>query len=283
MTERLMEIDPHDAFFLLKHSFSIPKLTYLLRSAPCFNSKVLKKYDALLKISLEKVINIKLSDRNWTFQSTLPVALGGLGVRSAVNLSLPAFLSSVHACSTHVRKLLPNFHNILDDSYYKSAKILYLEKIGSNSSFLGNPSVQAAWDMQYAKLKHEKLISSSTSDLKKARVLAVFSKQASSWLNAIPKASLGLKMNRSQLRISCALRLGSLLCIAHTCVSGTKVDQSGVHGLCCRKSAGRFSRQAQVNDIIKRALSSAHIPSILEPNGVSRSDGKRPDGMTIYP
>ena len=283
MTERLMEIDPHDAFFLLKHSFSIPKLTYLLRSAPCFNSKVLKKYDSLLKISLEKVINIKLSDRNWTFQSTLPVALGGLRVRSAVNLSLPAFLSSVHACSTHVRKLLPNFHNILDDSYYKSAKILYLEKIGNNSSFLGNPSVQAAWDMQYAKLKHEKLISSSTSDLKKARVLAVFSKQASSWLNAIPKASLGLKINGSQLRTSCALRLGSLLCIAHTCVSGTKVDQSGVHGLSCRKSAGRCSRQAQVNDIIKRALSSAHIPSILEPNGVSRSDGKRPDGMTIYP
>ena len=43
MTKRLMEIDPQDALFLLKHSFSIPKLTYLLRSAPCFNSKVLKK------------------------------------------------------------------------------------------------------------------------------------------------------------------------------------------------------------------------------------------------
>ena len=90
-------------------------------------------------------------------------------------------------------------------------------------------------------------------------------------------------MNRSQLRISCVLRLGSPLCIPHTCVCGTRGDQSGVHGLSCRKSAGRSSRHAQVNDIIKRALSSAHIPSILEPNGVSRSDGKRPDGMTIYP
>ena len=35
------------------------------------------------------VINIKLSDKNWT-QSTLHVALGGLGVRAAVNLLLPA-------------------------------------------------------------------------------------------------------------------------------------------------------------------------------------------------
>ena len=30
-------------------------------------------------------------------------------------------------------------------------------------------------------------------------------------------------------------------------------------------------------------MSSAHIPLILEPNGVSRSDGKRSDGMTVYP
>ena len=88
---------------------------YLLRSAPCFNSKVLKEYDALLKTFLEKVINIKVSDRNWT-QSTLPVSLGGLGVRSAVDLSLPAFLFSVHACSIHVKKL-PNFYNILDNSH----------------------------------------------------------------------------------------------------------------------------------------------------------------------
>ena len=213
----------------------------------------------------------------------MPVALGGLAVRSAVDLSLPAFLSSVHACSTHVRKLLPNFHNILDDFYYNSAKILYLEKIGNNSSFLGNPSVQPAWDMQYAKLKLEKLISSSTSDLEKAKLLAVSSKQSFSWLNAIPIDPLGLKMNRSLLKISCALRLDSPLCIPHTCVCGTRVDQSGVHGLSCRKSAQRFSRHAQVNDIIKRALSSAHIPSILEPKSVSRSDGKRPDEITIYP
>ena len=137
--------------------------------------------------------------------------------------------------------------------------------------------------MQYAKMKHKKLISSSSLDLEKARLLTVFPEQSSSCLNAISIASLGLKMNSSQLRLSCALRLGSPLCIPHTCVCGTRVDQSGVHGLSCRKSTGRFIRHAQVNDIIKRALSSAHIPSILEPNGVSRSDGKRPNGMTIYP
>ena len=42
-------------------------------------------------------------------------------------------------------------------------------------------------------------------------------------------------------------------------------------------------RHSHVNDLIKRALASAETPSILEPNGLCRSDGKRPDGLTLYP
>ncbi|KAJ4434168.1 hypothetical protein ANN_16490 [Periplaneta americana] len=38
-----------------------------------------------------------------------------------------------------------------------------------------------------------------------------------------------------------------------------------------------------INDIIKRALLSAGFPTILEPIGINRSDGKRPDGSTLTP
>jgi len=50
-----------------------------------------------------------------------------------------------------------------------------------------------------------------------------------------------------------------------------------------RKSAGRHFRHNAVNDIIKRALASAETPAILEPASLSRSDGKRPDGLSIVP
>ena len=36
MGERLRMIDAHDALFLLKNCFAIPKLTYFLRTAPFF-------------------------------------------------------------------------------------------------------------------------------------------------------------------------------------------------------------------------------------------------------
>ena len=57
----------------------------------------------------------------------------------------------------------------------------------------------------------------------------------------------------------------------------------GLHGLSCRKSQGRHPRHAAVNELIRRSLASAKIPSHLEPSGITRSDGKRPDGATIMP
>ena len=38
-----------------------------------------------------------------------------------------------------------------------------------------------------------------------------------------------------------------------------------------------------MNDIIHRAFGASRIPSRLEPSGISRSDGKRPDGATLVP
>ncbi|CAH2208604.1 jg25066, partial [Pararge aegeria aegeria] len=61
------------------------------------------------------------------------------------------------------------------------------------------------------------------------------------------------------------------------------VDTYGHHGLSCSRSAGRFSRHGTINDIIRRSLATAHVPAVLEPIGLARSDGKRPDGMTLIP
>jgi hypothetical protein len=48
-------------------------------------------------------------------------------------------------------------------------------------------------------------------------------------------------------------------------------------------SSGRFSRHTEISSIINRPLTTIHVNSTLEPNGLSRDDGKRPDGMTLVP
>ena len=115
-------------------------------------------------------------------------------------------------------------------------------------------------------------------------LLATSSKESGAWLNALPISSLGLKMDNDTFRIAVGLRLGSSLCRTHTCCHcGAEVDSLATHGLSCRWIEGRHFRHAALNDIIHQALSSAKIPSRLEPSGVYRADGKRPDGISVVP
>ena len=61
------------------------------------------------------------------------------------------------------------------------------------------------------------------------------------------------------------------------------MDEFATHGLSCKMSAGRLPRHAAISTIVKMSLARAQIPSALKPVGLCRSDGKRPDGVTITP
>ena len=91
------------------------------------------------------------------------------------------------------------------------------------------------------------------------------------------------ELDVQQVRISIRLRLGASIGVVITCHCGKRVERDGLHGLCCAKSAGRFSRHAPLNSLIKQTLGSLDLPSTLEPFGLYRRDGKRPDGVTIIP
>ena len=80
-----------------------------------------------------------------------------------------------------------------------------------------------------------------------------------------------------------ALQTGSKICENHKCKCGRNADQYGYHLLSCQFNEGRHPRHAALNDIICRALKSAGLFSILEPVGLNRSDGKRPDGISVFP
>ena len=99
----------------------------------------------------------------------------------------------------------------------------------------------------------------------------------------MPISSCGLRLDNEAVRVAVELRLGSKLCEEHQCPCGAPVDREGVHGLACRQSAGRSSRHYAINDLVYRALQRADIPATKEPAGLTRSDGKRPDGLTLVP
>jgi len=67
------------------------------------------------------------------------------------------------------------------------------------------------------------------------------------------------------------------------CICGSEVQIDGHNGLSCRRSAGRQSRHHAANDIIARTFRWIGVPSILEPLGLIKGDGNKPDGATQIP
>ena len=78
--------------------------------------------------------------------------------------------------------------------------------------------------------------------------------------------SVRTRLDDASLRIAVALLFGAPICAPHKCICGVDVDSSGIHGLNCRKSAGRHVQHSALNDLVKRALTSAKVPSRLEPS-----------------
>ena len=90
-------------------------------------------------------------------------------------------------------------------------------------------------------------------------------KFGSQWLNVVLCKNLGLALDDQQLRISIGLRLGANICVVHTCNCGKIVEGDDLHGLSCTKSAGRFSRHATLNSLMKQTLEPLDLPLVLEP------------------
>ena len=66
-------------------------------------------------------------------------------------------------------------------------------------------------------------------------------------------SSVGTRFENTSIRIAVAP-----LCTPHDFICGAAVDSSGVHGLSCRKSAGRGARHTAINNDWARQCSSLH-------------------------
>ena len=95
MTVKLSLLDRHPAYFLLKNCFSMPKQMYLQRISPTFqHPDLLADCGDCLTSCVTDICNASYSDFGW-IQATLPIRLGGIGLRRASDLSLPAYLASL--------------------------------------------------------------------------------------------------------------------------------------------------------------------------------------------
>uniref|UniRef100_A0A8D8WTR2 Reverse transcriptase domain-containing protein n=1 Tax=Cacopsylla melanoneura TaxID=428564 RepID=A0A8D8WTR2_9HEMI len=222
MITRLQDVKAHFAYYLLKNCLTIPKLSYLIRTAPLWKFPcLLQNIDTKIKIVLEKTLNVELNDLQWT-QASLPVNNGGLGIRKLQDLSLPAFLASSFGVKSLVSTIinitdyetnLPNLKNALDcwERLNPEKYPIILEK-------------QKQWN----EINVERIVSSLvfSSEIDKFRFALLQNPFSGAWLNAVPCPNLGTFLNNETVRTCIGLRLGSKLCRPHKCICGDDVDSS---------------------------------------------------------
>ena len=100
-------------------------------------------------------------------------------------------------------------------------------------------------------------------------------------LSSMPFLSPPLASEWTTMPLGLQLASGSVPPSAGLTFAITVVQRSTASPLTASVAIG--VRVAAVNNVVHRSLSSAKVPSRLEPSGLYCSDGKRPDGITVMP
>ena len=257
---------------------------HTLRSSSCTEHRLLSTVDSTLRACLVDITNVQISDDQWR-QASLPVNAGGLGIRSISAIAPSAFLASVTRTEQLQSLLLARCSFNTNDYHFDYVLSDWCAKFQPLLPPSGlTAAKQSSWDKPYVDATFRSLLlATEHDDYNKARLLAASAAHSGDWLHALPISSCGLRLDNEAVRIAVKLRLGSNLCDQHVCPCGSVVDCRGTHGLSCKKSAGRSARHAYLNNIIYQALVRAGVFCVKEPVGMSRTDGKRPDGVTLVP
>ena len=105
LTDRLKSIDRHDALTLLQTALGHPRAVYDLRAGTCYRDQAaIEEYDNALKEAVSTLVCLNFDDKAWK-RETLPAVNSGLGLRSANDLLLSAFISSVVECNDMVMRI----------------------------------------------------------------------------------------------------------------------------------------------------------------------------------
>ena len=187
MGDRLSLLPSHDALLLLRHSFAILKVLYLVRTAPCFLSPELRSFDDLLRHLLSSIVNIPLSDESAWLQATLPVRAQGIGIRRAVQLAPSAYLASAAGCSELVQPILPpRLHSVIDP-HADTAINLWQHGHDHPPPSLPASHSQRVWDCAIIESTFNSLLDTASDQQSRARLLATSCPESGAGhMNALP-------------------------------------------------------------------------------------------------
>ena len=274
--------DPQAEFCLLRSCLSLPKFEYAARTThPDFHATSMNRFDGLIRESLGSVIGHCLDDKQWE-QASLPVSMGGMGLRRAALHSSASYSSSV-ALS------FPLVSDILSPIAYRPYQIdLALEILNSK---LDDPlTFQSLKEMPKKQVSHaidsrlqRHILESASSLHDRVRLSGVGKSRAGAFLNVIPSPGLGLSVHSREFRCAVLYRLGAPIFEkdAPCPACGRHSDKFGHHAIVCAVNGERISRHDELCKVLYKTAQKANLGPAREYRGLIPGSASRPADLFL--
>ena len=227
----------HSEFALLRSCFSLPKVSYLLRtcspSPSCLSHWDL--FDSNLRNTLNRILGCSLDEKAW-LQAQLPISKGGLNMRSAKNHASAAYLSSLLGCKPLIEEVTPSLNltpNTAEALDHLNG-VLQVEAGEEIPEAVVIGMSQKQLSVMVDNSVHSNLLSLAESARDRARLHSVSLPHAGDYLLVVPSPSLGLQLRPAEFRTAVLYRLGMPIFAGDgTCVCLQLSDRFGDHAVGC--------------------------------------------------
>ena len=127
--------------------------------------------EGVLRNGLSNILNTKLNDSQWK-QASLPVQMGGLGMRSACTLAPSSFFVAAAATLSLQNAILPESLHDTEDLMVSFALASWKSLMHKDEPIDEIQYIQRAWDTPVAHSAYEDLLTSCDTLADKARLKA---------------------------------------------------------------------------------------------------------------
>ena len=265
--------DAQAEYTLLRSCLSLPKLMFTLRTTYSLNHfDSWSLFDTNIRESMNRILGTPLNDVQWK-QAQLPVSLGGLGLRSAVDHAPAAYSCSVIA-SQDLKEVILNKSaeecplDLSDDLLHHLSQLTGEEMSLISLRSQPQKTVSLKIDLQnHQQLSNEIKEQGVSRDI--ARLGSLGLRHAGDWLNVVPSPSLGLQMRPTEFIISVKYRLGCDVFLSEgKCTAcPNQSDVKGDHAISCGYEGERIAR----HDHLRNALYASCVQACLGPSREDRA------------
>ena len=279
--------DAHTEFALLRSCLSMPKIMYSLRTTdPTPLQDLWQEYDCMTREALQRIMGIQLNSTQWS-QAQLPVTLGGLGLKAAVDHAGAAYASSKLSSQDLKEKILHTTEQDSPSTLPAPFLALLSAKQGEEATkenLTGVP--QKAISLKIDLIKHNLLTQHFTNTGVKrdmARLTCLALPHAGDWINVVPSPSLGLHLRSPEWIISAKYRLGCPVFTAEGLCPACQhqSDREGDHAISCGSEGERIARHNQLRDHLFNTCVCAALGPVKEERALIPGSDARPADVLI--